>query len=154
MGLCSSPAPSSQNQLRSSPRTWRRVSFFSSACCLFLWRKPNSVLSVRRTPSPSCRVSARRSGALLGEAESAEQQMFHWKRAFASPSGEFPGAGRAAWAFFWSAAFWCRPCVSIPLQPQRNLPQEVSQLLSISIRANYTKQIVSRHVSVIFNWWP
>ena len=27
------------------------------------------------------------------------------------------------------------------------------QLLLISIRTNYTKQIVSRHVSIIFNWW-
>lgn len=30
--------------------TWRKVSFSSSAWCLFLWRKSNSMYTVRRTP--------------------------------------------------------------------------------------------------------
>lgn len=67
--------------------------------------------------------------------------------------GRFPQPGEPPGRPSSATAFWSSPWVIKPLCPQRDSPQEVSQLLLISIRTNYTEQIASRHISIILNWW-
>lgn len=77
-----------------STLTWRKLSFFSSACCLFLWRKSSSMPSMRRTQalkdfkSTGLGPCLRKQG--VKRSKPSSKNMFLPRTA--SNSGEFPAA--------------------------------------------------------------
>lgn len=99
---------------------------------------------------------------LLLQVPGGEQRLWEWREtetvntSFCSCTSEaqgFAGDGARISKLCLSLSDLWSTGVIIPLQPQKNLQQEVLQLLLISISTNYMKQIVSSHVSIIFNSW-
>ena len=134
---CNKPGRSVMSPWKQSPPTTPRV------------HQPSSRLP---HPHPALYLQAPGGERRLGDRGEAEA--VNWRlRSRASEARGFAGAGarmselRESRSDLWSTD------VIMPLQPPKNLQQEALQLLLISVSTNYTKQIVSRRVSIIFNSW-